>query len=171
MTIRLSQLYKLAAVDEVPAASTRQPILCWDLAPWQHIKPAVKRTLAQSDARAFCTVDTAMSALDKILQDVIVRYFKRTSPRATITYPRWDSECDKTYAVKHNAWSIKSTHPARNEAAVKRCRFAQRRAFASYNRKLKARFAGIRSTDRQFWTFAKYNLWISRASQARMLWC
>jgi hypothetical protein len=141
---------KFAAVDEVPAAPTRQPILRWDLAPWHHIKPAVKRALAQFDVRAFSTVDTAVSALDKIL-----RYVKRTSPRATTTHPWWDSKCDKAYAVKQKAWAVKSAHPARYEATVKRCRFAQRRAFASYNRKLKARLAGMKCTDRQFWTLTK----------------
>ena len=43
----------------------------------------------------------------------------------------------------------------RHHAAVKRCRLAQRRAFATHNRKLKSRLAKLRCSDREFWTLTK----------------
>jgi hypothetical protein len=95
---------KFAAVRSVPVAPERQPILRWDLAPWNHIKGAVKRELTHWDPRTFSTVDAAVASLDGILEEIIVKYVKKTIPRSTQSHPWWDCACEKALKAKPRAW-------------------------------------------------------------------
>ena len=137
---------KFTAVDSVPKAPERQPILRWDPAPWNHIKGAIKRELTHWDPRTFSSVDAAEANVDGILEKIIVKYVKKTIPRSTPSHPWWNIQCEKAFKAKQRAWE--GPTPERYQADVKRCRLTQRRAFATYNRKLKSRLAKLRCSDR-----------------------
>ena len=144
---------KFTAVDEVPTAPKRQPILRWDLAPWSHIKGEVKRETDQWDPREFSTVDAAVTSLDSILEKIIVKHVQKTMPRSNPSHPWWNAACDRSYEAKQKA------HSQQNQkglaAATKRCKITQRRAFAKYNNAIKVRLSKLKCTDRQFWQLTK----------------
>ena len=94
-----------------------------------------------------------MASLDGILEKIIVKYVKKTMPRSTPSHPWWNLQCEKAFKAKQRAWE--GPTPEKYAAAVKRCRLTQRRAFATYNRKLKSRLAKLKCSDREFWTLTK----------------
>ena len=102
---------------------------------------------------SFSSVDAAVASLDGILEKIIVKYVKKTIPRSTPSHPWWNRQCEKAFKAKQRAWEGPTLE--RYHAAVKRCRLTQRRAFATYNRKLKSRLAKLRCNDREFWTLTK----------------
>ena len=120
---------------------------------WSHIKGEVKRETAQWDPRNHSTVDAAVTSLDGILEKIIVRHVVKTMPRSTPSHPWWDKACDRAYAAKQKAHSKQNKREL--TAATKRCRITQRRAFAKYNRAIKARLSTMKCTDRQFWQLTK----------------
>ena len=147
----LSISAKFTAIDDIPPVTKRQPILRWDLAPWNHIKDEVKEETAQWDPQNHSTMDAAVTNLDGIQEKIIVRHVVKTVPRSTPPHPWWDKACDKAYAARH----MQQSNKRELIAATKRCRITQRRAFAKYNRAIKARLPTMKCTDRQFWQLTK----------------
>ena len=133
----------------------RQSVRDWDHAPWHHIKGAIRRYLKHWDPCAFASPSLAQSNLSEWMDAIIDRYVPLTSPVSNPNAPWWNFHCEKAYKWKQRAFVDAGPDSEEYARAVSWNRTVQKKAFKSYNIKLRARLQKIGTSDRVFWDTVK----------------
>lgn len=147
--------------SDLPSTPAVPEALDWALAPWDHIRGALRRALKEYNPRGFESVDAAAVRLDELILEVMDVYVKvkRRAPRRHA--PWWSRACTSSlqHKLKLFARSQESGWDAPGLAKYKRavvcCKKVQRSAFASFQRKLKRDLNVMDHSDRAFWNLTK----------------
>jgi hypothetical protein len=140
---------------ELPAPPPHKPTRMWRQAPWNHIKGDIKRALLNWEPRSFDTVDEAEASLDQILQVIIDKHVKWSTPVEQKPAPWWNKSCADAYSDKCKLFATRASNRTRYNAAVAHCRTVQNRAFAIFQKDLRTKISSLRQDDKQFWILAR----------------
>ena len=150
----------------LPSSPKQHPVRDWSRAPWEHIRGAVKRALkgwdptsvAASSVSARDAVDAVVADLDDTLTAILNRYVPTKRLSVAGPAPWWNRHCESTLAHKQRVWRKCSAGLLpwwKFHTSVKYARAAQKRAFASFQRKLKRRLASSDGSSKEFWSLVK----------------
>ena len=127
----------------------------WERAPWNHVRGAIRKYLQDWDPYNFYSPDDAQTNLNEWFDAVIERYVPLKSSKLIAPAPWWNYHCEKAFKLKSKTFISLSQDPDAYDRDVKRNKRVQRKAFKSYNAKLKKKIDSIGSTDRNFWKLIK----------------
>ena len=137
----------------VPPTPIKHKVRDWHNAPWLHIKGDIKRKM--HGWKPTGTVDEAEAEMDKKLNDIIDTHVKWKSPARPGPTPWWNKACEQAYKWKHRCFECRSSEPDEYDRAVKTTRKIQRKAYKSYQKKIRSKLNGMSSSDRNFWQLTK----------------
>ena len=100
-------------------------------------------------------VDEAEADLDKLLSKVVDDYVKWKKPTRPGPTPWWNCKCEKAYKWKRKCFVNRVTDQNKFDSAVKFNRKIQKKAYGSYQKKIKKKLASMSSGDSNFWQLAK----------------
>ena len=134
-----------------------QNVYGWLKAPWNHIKGDVKRALKDWNPRGHkhVCIDEVEAELQKILQVIINRHVKKTTPFKSGPRLWWNHECRKAFNYKLKCFDDRLKKPERYTRAIQCCKSVQRKASRKYQLKVKSKLAEISNADRNLWSTAK----------------
>ena len=90
-----------------------------------------------------------------MLWKIVEAHVKMRAPTKQRLKHWWDSKCKRAYKHKLQAFKTRHEFPARYKNASRRCKRVQRRAFATYNLRLKTNLSEMEKSDRKFWDLTK----------------
>ena len=149
----LSLYLTFDTTQKIPTTPIRKSVRDWQNAPWNHMKGALKRALANWKPSG--GVDEAEADLDNLLSKVVDDYVKWKKPTRPGPTPWWNCKCEKAYKWKRKCFVNRVTDQSKYDSAVKFNRKIQKKAYGSYQKKIKKKLASMSSGDSNFWQLAK----------------
>merc|ERR1712224_513743 len=116
---------------------------------------ALRRYLRKWDPRALASPSLAQSNLSEWISEIIDRYVPLVEPSAKTEAPWWNYHCNKAYKFKQRVFLVDGADSVKYKRAVDWNKIVQRRAFKTFNRKLRARLQKMGTSDRNFWDIIK----------------
>ena len=135
----LSVYLTFDTAQKIPTTPIRKSVRDWQNAPWNQMKGALKRALANWKPSG--GVDEAEADLDTLLSKVVDDYVKWKKPTRPGPTPWWNCKCEKVYKWKRKCFVNRVKDQSKYESAVKFNRKIQKKAYGSYQKKIKKKLA------------------------------